>query len=131
MPTPYPSRKATSWEKAIRKKLRHKATRAEKWLQTLLNDAELFDYAFQKVVFVSATKCRIVDFYFRKAKLMVEVDERYHDTPKQRKLDGQRELELRAVRPTFILLRFTDQEVYSDPDGVVKKIRWAISRGKK
>jgi len=62
----------------------------------------------------------IVDFFFRKSMLIVEIDGGYHFTEKQHREDVIRQdwLEKKGYK----LLRFTNEEVMSDIDRVIEII---------
>ncbi len=64
----------------------------------------------------------IVDFYCPEECLIIEVDGRSHDG--RGGYDGEREAELR--RRGYRILRFTNDEVLADVDGVSEQIHEAI-----
>ncbi len=63
----------------------------------------------------------IVDFFFRKSLLIVEIDGKYHSAEGQREKDAERQhcLESRGYR----LLRFTNEEVLCNTAQVMDKIK--------
>ena len=63
----------------------------------------------------------IVDFLFRKSKVVVEIDGGYHFTDEQQRLDQQRTEWLEANG--YRVIRFTNEEVLFDPDNTVHKIK--------
>ena len=71
----------------------------------------------------------VVDFYCAKAKLMIEIDGGYHDEGMQRKSDAVREAALRGAG--LDVLRFSNEEVKEDFDGVCQRINAVILEGVK
>lgn len=63
----------------------------------------------------------IVDFFFRKSLLIVEIDGDYHLTKKQKEEDKKREewLEKRG----YTILRFSNQQIMFDTDKTIKTIK--------
>ena len=62
----------------------------------------------------------VVDFYCHEIMLAIEVDGSTHDNPKKFELDKQRQKRLEAFGVMF--LRFTDNEVKKNLNGVIKLI---------
>lgn len=62
----------------------------------------------------------IVDFLFRKSRLIVEIDGGYHFTEKQQREDSIRTACLEQLG--YRLIRFTNEEVLFDPDSVIERI---------
>jgi len=62
----------------------------------------------------------IVDFYCPKAKLVIELDGGQHFTEEGLKKDAVRDIWINSQG--FTVLRFSDEEVLSDLDGVIEKI---------
>ena len=63
----------------------------------------------------------IVDFFFRKSMLIVEIDGGYHSTEEQQREDAIRQDWLEHMG--YRLLRFTNEEVLFDTDKVIEKIK--------
>ncbi len=63
----------------------------------------------------------IADFYCHEAKLIVEVDGGYHEDEEQQDYDIGRTKELEEFG--LRVIRFTNEEVKEDLDGVVRRIR--------
>ena len=63
----------------------------------------------------------IVDFFFRKSMLIVELDGGYHFTEEQQKEDAIRQDWLEHMG--YRVIRFTNEEVLFDTDNVVKKVK--------
>ena len=62
----------------------------------------------------------IVDFYCPNAKLVIELDGGQHFTEEGLKKDAVRDIWINSQG--FTVLRFSDEEVLSDLDGVIEKI---------
>jgi very-short-patch-repair endonuclease len=90
----------------------------DKWIKSDFYDVpEVSTYTWQKVFNEKGAK-RIADFYFPKAKLIVEIDGGYHDNPEQKIADEKREKELKkkfGVR----FIRFTNKDVIDWPEDCV------------
>jgi very-short-patch-repair endonuclease len=63
----------------------------------------------------------IADFYCHKAKIIIEIDGAYHDTPDQYFYDKCREAELEALG--LKVIRFTNDQVLGDIETVLNKIK--------
>lgn len=66
----------------------------------------------------------IVDFFFRKSMLIVELDGGYHFTEEQQKEDAIRQSWLEHMG--YNVLRFTNEEVLFDTDNVISKIKFNL-----
>ena len=66
----------------------------------------------------------IVDFFFRKSMLIVELDGGYHFTEEQQKEDAIRQSWLELMG--YNVLRFTNEEVLFDTDSVISKIKFNL-----
>ena len=62
----------------------------------------------------------IVDFYCHKAKLIIEIDGGYHDTPEQYYSDKSRQAELENIG--LKVIRFTNEQIFGDIENTLKKI---------
>ena len=60
----------------------------------------------------------ILDFYFTNVRIAIEIDGPIHE--RQREYDKQRDARLRKRRITVV--RFTNDEVFADPDALAKKV---------
>jgi cyclase len=67
----------------------------------------------------------IVDFYCAEIKLVIELDGGYHDHPEIKEYDEGREFILKELGLT--VMRFTNNEVDSDIQTVLKKIKKYIN----
>lgn len=63
----------------------------------------------------------IVDFFFRQSKLIIEFDGGYHFSPEQQQADAIRQNWLEQMG--YRVLRFKNEEVISDTDSVISKIK--------
>lgn len=66
----------------------------------------------------------IVDFFFRKSMLIVELDGGYHFTEEQQKEDAIRQEWLE--HKGYQIMRFKNEEVLYDTDSVINKIKSAL-----
>ena len=95
--------------------MRHEPTVAEEALWRCLRRKQVCGLRFQR----QYVKWHfIADFYCRAAKLVVEVDGEVHLD--QRERDGERDAFLTGMG--LRVLRFTNDEVLADPDGVAARI---------
>ena len=67
----------------------------------------------------------IVDFLFRKSKVIVEIDGGYHFTEEQQKDDEIRTEWLESKG--YKVVRFTNEQVLFDTDNVIKEIKETLS----
>ena len=63
----------------------------------------------------------IVDFLFRKSKVIVEIDGGYHFTPEQQHDDAVRQDWLEHLG--YKVIRFTNEEVLCDTDNMIEKLK--------
>lgn len=68
----------------------------------------------------------IVDFLFRKSKLIVEIDGGYHFSEEQQKEDAIRTKWLE--NEGYKVVRFTNEQVLFDTDNMIEKIEVALNR---
>lgn len=68
----------------------------------------------------------IVDFFFRKSMLIVELDGGYHNEPEQKKFDINRQEWL--CQMGYKVIRFTNDEVLCDVNNVIKKVKQFINQ---
>lgn len=115
----YHTTDAISWNANIdnAKLNRHQPTEAENILWQFLR-AKKTGYKFRRQHPVLEY---IPDFICIEKKLVIEVDGEYHNTKEQKELDKQREVHLRESG--YEILRFGNNEVLANPEGVVNKIK--------
>ena len=85
-----------------------------------LKDSKLGEFAVHQYRLLSF----IVDFYFPRLMLVVEVDGRYHDF--RRRQDNRRSAILRGEG--IVVLRVRNESIDKDLDGVLERIRDAAKR---
>ena len=66
----------------------------------------------------------VADFYCHKAKLVIEIDGGYHNTPEQYCYDVTREHELEELG--LKVIRFTNEQVFNDIENLLKIIEQEI-----
>ena len=67
----------------------------------------------------------IADFYCHQAKLIVEVDGDYHNTPEQFRYDVSRDKELEELG--LKVIRFTNEQVFNDTQNTLRIIEKEIT----
>src|SRR3954451_23012021 len=65
-----------------------------------------------------------VDCYFRRARLVVELDSRWHDTPENRESDAWRDLQFAALGVLVIRIRW--KQLVSEPERVMSLLKQAL-----
>jgi len=103
------------------RELRQRMTPAECALWELLRKKQCVGLRFRRQQVIDGF---ITDFYCESLRLAVEVDGPYHARYSQRKRDQHREqvFQLRGIRT----LRVRNEEVLTDPEGVLNRIRQLI-----
>lgn len=92
-------------------------TRAEVRLWTALRAGGVMGYPFRRQRPVLQYT---VDFWCKNLNLIIEVDGASHDRPGVSERDAERQQKLEEIG--FKVIRFRDEEVFEDLDGVVEKI---------
>jgi very-short-patch-repair endonuclease len=113
------------WEKLkpLARQMRKSPTPAENQLWQHLRGKQLLGYKFRRQ---HAIERFIVDFYCHKARLIVEIDGPIHQyTPEE---DAIRQEFLESLG--FRVLRFTNEQVMTNIDGVLEKIAEALRQTK-
>jgi very-short-patch-repair endonuclease len=100
--------------------MRKEPTRAESLLWNELRKEKLAGFKFRRQHIIQTF---IVDFYCPAAKLVIEIDGAIHMT--QLEYDQVRETDLRVMG--YQILRFTNERVITDLDGVLGEILQALS----
>jgi very-short-patch-repair endonuclease len=98
------------------KELRQQQTTSEAYLWHNLRGNRLDGFHFRRQHVIDGF---IVDFYCHQIRLVVEIDGPIHEF--QQEYDREREHILR--QHGLHLIRFTDEEVMEDMDGVLKKLQ--------
>ncbi len=104
--------------KERRRELRRNMTKAEVLLWVQLKKRQLLD---QRVLRQYSIGRYIVDFYIPKIKLAIEVDGATHVTDEELAYDNMRQEEIESLG--ISVLRFTNPEIYSAMDEVLRDIR--------
>lgn len=102
--------------------LRNNMTEAEKILWEKLKDRNLFPSKFRRQHPIDIF---IVDFYCHNAKLVVELDGKYHLKRDQREYDIGRSAEIESWG--LKIIRFANEEVINNSDNVVLQIQQVIA----
>jgi very-short-patch-repair endonuclease len=110
-----------SSEKDLRRRLRKELTPAEAELWSRLHRGQLGGHRFRRQYSVGPY---CVDFYCVQAKLAIEVDGDSHFTAEAKQSDPERQRYVEAFGIRF--LRFTNADVYDNPDGVIEAIARAL-----
>lgn len=107
-------------------RLQDHATVAELTFKGFLEELGIPFY-FQRGVYVDENheKFRIVDFYIARVKIIFEIDGEYHNNLLQHGKDVLREMQVKDQKRhrNSVFVRFTNQEVLSQPEDVKQKIR--------
>ena len=97
--------------------LRSSMTPAERHLWDRLRKNRLKGFRFKPQHPISEF---VVDFYCHKARLVVEVDESYHENTIQKEYDENRDHILKELG--LKVLRFTDKQVMEETESVIRTI---------
>lgn len=108
---------------ARRRQLRGRMTKAEKIFWYGVRAEQILGVKFRRQYSVHAY---VVDFYAAIPRLVVEIDGEYHLDPDIQAYDYQRQIDIENCGITFI--RFTNAEVFTDPDAVVDRLKEALQR---
>lgn len=107
--------------KARAKKLRRDSTKAEELLWEVLRNEKLSGLKFRRQ---HPAENYIIDFYCHSQRLAIEIDGPIHDSYWHEEYDNKREQVLRSLGISVI--RFTNEEVLTDLNFVINKIREQI-----
>ncbi|MDR3118457.1 MAG: SpoIID/LytB domain-containing protein [Mediterranea sp.] len=107
--------------KGKQKELKDNSTEAEKVIWNLIRDNQLGE-KFRRQYIISDY---IVDFVCLTKKLILEIDGKYHNDPEQIKKDNERTSELNRLG--FKVLRFTNEEIISNPEKIIRIISKSLS----
>jgi very-short-patch-repair endonuclease len=106
----------------LARKLRRTLTPAERIVWYELRNRYLLGYKFRRQ---HPVREFIVDFFCPEKELVVEIDGNLHQLPEVKERDENRTAELEWLGLTII--RFSNEEVINDIDGVMRKIERALS----
>ena len=101
----------------IARKLRNNATEAEKYLWSKINRKQLCCMKFRRQYIIENY---IVDFVCLEKKLIIELDGGQHNLESTRLKDKERDDFLKSKG--FIILRFWNNEIFENMDGVLETI---------
>lgn len=118
----HPIRRVPEHVLRLCREFRRKATSAEGMLWERLRGRRLQGFKFRRQHSIGR---HIVDFYCHEGRLVVEVEGDIHDRPEQAEYDEHRFLMLEAQG--FTVLRFRNEEVLNDIEGVLDRILTALS----
>jgi imidazole glycerol-phosphate synthase subunit HisF len=99
------------------KDLRHNQTTAEQFLWNVIRGRKLNGYKFRRQHPIGHF---IADFYCHEAKLVIELDGNIHDQEQVRLRDICREEIIKEFG--IVVLRFKNDDIFSEIDNVVKEI---------
>jgi very-short-patch-repair endonuclease len=108
-------------EKSKRQFLRTHMTRHEEILWSRLRRRQVLGYKFRRQYSVGAF---VLDFYCPELKLAIEVDGPSHETAAAKENDAERQAYVQQFGIRF--LRFTNEQVESEPGAVLSAIEKAI-----
>ncbi len=106
--------------KERRRTLRKNQTEAERVLWAQVRNAKLGHHFWRQY----SVGPYILDFYSPKLKIAIEVDGGYHEKGETKSYDHQREMYLQGLEVKTI--RFRNEEVVSNIEKVIKKIKSAL-----
>lgn len=104
-------------EKAKRQQLRRNMTKAEFPVWQKLKGKQLEGYKFRRQYSIGSF---VIDFYCTELKLAIEIDGDSHFEEGVREYDRERQAFIESVGIRF--LRFTNDEVYGNLEGVLERI---------
>ena len=110
-------------QKERRRYLRNNATRAEKILWFSLQGRQVAGYKFRRQHGIGLY---IVDFYCPELKLAIEADGESHIPDRAQQYDRRRQAWIEKQGIT--VLRFTDVEIFSNADRVIRRIEQEAAR---
>jgi|SRR6476469_3932664 len=108
-------------EKAKRQQLRRNRTKAEFIIWQKLKGKQLEGYKFRSQYSVGSF---VIDFYCTELKLAIEIDGDSHFEEGAQEYDRERQAFIESVGIRF--LRFTNDEVYGNLEGVLERITQEI-----
>jgi len=111
-------------QKRLRQHLRNIATDAERLLWSSLKGSQLLGHKFRRQQGIGQY---VVDFYCPAKKVAIEIDGVTHWTEQEQKRDRERQCYIEALG--IRILRFTNDDVYTNKDGVLNTI-FAVLEGK-
>jgi very-short-patch-repair endonuclease len=115
---------------SLARKLRRNQTAAESVLWKVLRNKQWMNCKFHRqhpvfYTYQSTEKFFIADFYCRRLKLIIEIDGGIHE--KQSDYDQIRS-DLLSIQHELKIIRFTNEEIIDDTNGVILKLRRILIR---
>jgi very-short-patch-repair endonuclease len=110
-------------QKRLRKHLRNAATDAERLLWSSLKGSQLLGYKFRRQQGIGQY---VVDFYCPAKKVAIEIDGATHWTEQEQTRDRERQCYIEALG--IRVLRFTNNDIYTNKDGVLNMIFAVLDR---
>ena len=109
-------------------RLKNAPTSAELLFKGFLEELTI-PFRFQKGMITSKKKefVRIVDFYIPRIKMIFEIDGEYHNNTYQQIKDSKREQEIKRKKGGVLFMRFTNQQVLTDPERVKQIVKEAYN----
>ena len=107
------------------KELRHSQTSAENFLWQILRNRRIEGTKFRRQHPLGNF---VADFYCHEAKLVIELDGSIHEITEVKQYDNERQAAIEQLGLT--VLRFTNDEIFSDIDKVIQKIINHLNKGK-
>ncbi|HRF99616.1 MAG TPA: endonuclease domain-containing protein [Bacteroidia bacterium] len=104
------------------KKLRKRSTTAEHIFWQIVRSRKILGFKFRRQ---HPIKYFIADFYCHEASLVIELDGTIHELGNIKRYDMEREAILNGLG--ISVLRFTNEEVFSDIDNVILKLEKYLS----
>ncbi len=114
--------KITDVKVALSRESRKNMTKAEKAFWHLVRNREICNLKFRRQQIIDGL---IVDFFCSEARLIIEIDGPIHKKKEKIEIDRQRSEIFK--RRGLEELRFTNDEVLHDPEGVQRAIKEAVS----
>jgi very-short-patch-repair endonuclease len=111
-------------QKRLRQHFRNSASDAERVLWSSLKRSRLLGHKFRRQQGIGQY---VVDFYCPAKKVAIEIDGATHWTEQEQKRDRERQCYIEALG--IRVLRFTNDDVYTNKDGVLNTI-FAVLEGK-
>jgi very-short-patch-repair endonuclease len=108
-------------EKEKRRQLRNNMSKAEVYLWVILKNKRMLNQRFLRQYSIGPY---VLDFYCPELRLAIEVDGATHITDEELEYDKNRQSEIENMYINFI--RFTNEEIYKDMNGVKEKIEMKI-----
>ena len=103
--------------KPYARELRKNMTEAAQLLWSKIRRKQIKDYQFYRQKNIGNY---IVDFYCPAAKVIIELDGGQHSFPEAQEKDRQRDAYLTSLG--FTVLRFSNQEIFANMNGVLQRI---------